>query len=49
MRIKSGRMEGLEGYVHRKPNGSTMLAIRVDMLGYALMDCPLALLEEVKE
>ena len=49
VRIKSGRMEGLEGYVYRKPNGSTTLALRVDMLGYAIMECPLALLEEVKE
>ena len=49
VRIKSGRMEGLEGYVHRKPNGSTMLALRINMLGYALMECPIALLEEVKE
>lgn len=49
VRIKSGRMEGLEGYVYRKPNGSTMLALCVNMLGYALMDCPIALLEEVKE
>ena len=49
VRIKSGRMEGLEGYVYRKPNGSTMLALRMNMLGYALMECPIALLEEVKE
>lgn len=49
VRIKSGRMDGLEGYVHRKPNGSTMLALRINMLGYALMECPIALLEEVKE
>ena len=29
VRIKSGRLEGMEGYVHRKPNGSTMLALCV--------------------
>lgn len=49
VRIKSGRLEGMEGYVHRKPNGSTMLALRMTMLGYALMEWSIALLEELKE
>ena len=49
VRIKSGRMAGLEGYIYRNPTGSTMLALRVNMLGYATMEFPIALLELVEE
>ena len=49
VRIKSGRLAGLEGNISREPNGTTMLAIRVDFLGYAKMECSTKILELVKE
>lgn len=49
VRIKTGRMAGLEGNIYRKPNGATTIALRVNMLGYAIMECPLELLELVEE
>lgn len=48
VRIKTGRMAGIEGNIYRKPNGATTIALRVDMLGYAIMECPLELLELVE-
>ena len=49
VRIKTGRLAGLEGNLYREPDGSTMLALRVDFLGYAKMECPLEILELVEE
>ncbi|MGN0222345.1 MAG: transcription termination/antitermination NusG family protein [Prevotella sp.] len=45
VRIKTGNLAGLEGNIYRDPNGSTMIALRVDFLGYAKMECPLDNLE----
>lgn len=49
VRITTGRLAGLEGNICQAPDGSTMLAIRVDFLGYAKMQCPSDILELVKE
>ena len=49
VRIKTGRLAGLEGNISKEPDGSTMLALRVDFLGYAKMQCPLDILELVKQ
>ena len=49
VRIKTGRLAGLEGNICKEPDGSTMLALRVDFLGYAKMQCPLDILELVKQ
>ena len=49
VRIKTGRLGGLEGYICRKPDGRTQIALRVDFLGYAKMECPIDNLELVKE
>lgn len=49
VRIKTGRLAGLEGNICKEPDGSTMLALRVDFLGYAKMQCPLDILELVLE
>lgn len=48
VRIKTGRLKGLEGNFYEDPSGSTMLAFRVNFLGYAKMNCPLDLLELVE-
>lgn len=49
VRVKSGSLAGLEGNLCREPDGSSTLAIRVNFLGYAKLDFPLALLELVEE
>ena len=49
VRIKTGRLAGLEGNICKKPDGTTMLALRVDFLGYAKMECSTKILELVKE
>lgn len=49
VRIKTGRLAGLEGNLYREPDGSTMLALRIDFLGYAKMECPVEILELVEE
>lgn len=49
VRIKTGRLAGLEGNLYKAPDGSNMLALRVDFLGYAKMQCPLDILELVKQ
>ena len=49
VRIKTGRLAGLEGNICKKPDGTTMLALRVDFLGYAKMECSAKSLELVKE
>ena len=49
VRIKTGRLAGLEANICKEPDGRTMLALRVDFLGYAKMECPIANLELVKE
>lgn len=46
VRVKSGRLAGLEGYLVKEPKGKTKLAIRIDMLGYASTEFPIELLEE---
>ena len=49
VRIKTGRLAGLEANICKEPGGRTMLALRVDFLGYAKMECPIDNLELVKE
>ena len=49
VRIKTGRLAGLEANICKEPAGRTMLALRVDFLGYAKMECPIDNLELVKE
>ena len=49
VRIKTGRLAGLEANICKEPDGRTMLALRVDFLGYAKMECPIDNLELVKE
>lgn len=49
VRIKTGSLSGLEGNIYRDPNGATMLAIRVDFLGYAKMQCSKDNLELIEE
>ena len=49
VRITKGRLAGLEGNISREPNGTTMLALGVDFLGYAKMECSTKILELVKE
>jgi len=47
VRVKSGRLAGIEGYLVRESKGKTKLAIRINMLGYATTEFPIELLEEV--
>lgn len=50
VRIKSGRLAGLEGHVFKAPDAkTTKLAFRIDFLGYATMECPIELMEVVKD
>ena len=49
VRVRSGRFSGLEGTLERDPDGSPMLALRIDFLGYAKMAMPVELLEKVEE
>ena len=47
VRVKSGRLAGMEGYIIQEPKGKSKLAIRINMLGYATTEFPIELLEEV--
>ena len=49
VRIKTGKLAGLEANICKEPGGRTLLALRVDFLGYAKMECPIANLELVKQ
>ena len=49
VRIKTGKLAGLEANICKEPNGRTMIALRVDFLGYAKTECPIDNLELVKE
>lgn len=49
VRVKTGRMAGLEGYILREPNGSVNLAIYIDYLGCAKMEFPIEDLDIVEE
>ena len=49
VRIKTGKLAGLEANIYKEPDGRTLLALRVDFLGYAKMECPIANLELVKQ
>lgn len=49
VRVKMGRLAGLEGCLIEEPNGATKLAIRVDFLGYAKVELPVEVLEEVRK
>ena len=48
VRIKTGSLEGLECNVYQESDGSTMLALHVDFLGYAKIKCPSDLLSLIK-
>ena len=45
VRVKSGRLAGMEGYLYREPNGSNMIAITINFLGSARTEYPIDLLE----
>lgn len=45
VRVKSGRLAGMEGYLYREPNGSNMIAITINFLGSARTEYPIELLE----
>lgn len=49
VRVKTGRMAGIEGYISRNPNGSVKLAIHIDHLGCAKMEFPIEDLDIVEE
>lgn len=49
VRVKTGRLAGMEGRLYREPNGSTMIAISVNFLGCARTECPIEMLELVEE
>ena len=49
VRIKTGKLAGLEANICKEPDGRTLLALRVDFLGYAKTECPIDNLELVKE
>ena len=49
VRIKTGKLAGLEANICKEPDGRTLLALRVDFLGYAKMECPIDNLELVKQ
>ena len=48
VRVKTGRMAGIEGYISREPNGSVKLAIYIDYLGCAKMEFPIEDLDIVE-
>ena len=45
VRVKSGRLAGMEGYLYREPHGSNMIAITINFLGSARTEYPIELLE----
>ena len=49
VRIKTGKLAGLEANICKEPDGRTLLALRVDFLGYAKMDCPIFNFDLVKQ
>lgn len=49
VRVKTGRLAGIEGYISREPHGSVKLAIYIDYLGCAKMEFPIEQLELVEE
>ncbi|MGN0256972.1 MAG: transcription termination/antitermination NusG family protein [Bacteroides sp.] len=49
VRVKTGLMAGIEGYISREPNGSVNLAINIDYLGCAKMEFPIEDLDIVEE
>ena len=49
VRIKTGKLAGLEANICKEPDGRTLLALRVDFLGYAKTECPIDNLELVKQ
>ena len=49
VRVKSGRLAGIEGQLYREPNGSTMIAIVINFLGCAKTEYPIELLDLVEE
>lgn len=49
VRVKTGCMAGIEGYISREPNGAVKLAIHIDYLGCAKMEFPIEDLDIVEE
>lgn len=49
VRVRSGRLKGIEGFVLREPKGKTKFTIRINVLGYASTELPMELLELVDE
>lgn len=49
VRVKTGRLAGMEGRLYREPNGSNSIAVVIDFLGCAKTEYPIELLELVEE
>ena len=49
VRVKGGRLWGLEGNVLHEPGNKTSIVLTIDFLGYAKTEVPLELLEIVEE
>ena len=49
VKVKSGRLAGVEGTLYREPKGKAMLAITVNFLGCAKTEYPIELLELVED
>ena len=49
VRVKTGRLAGMEGQLYREPNGSTMIAVAVNFLGCAKTEYPIEMLDLVEE
>lgn len=47
VRVNGGPLKGMEGYLLAEPSGGTSLAIRIDILGSAKVDMPIAQLERI--
>lgn len=49
VRVKGGRLKGLEGNILREPGGSTSLVLGIHILGYAKVEMPLDMLESIEK
>lgn len=49
VRVKGGKLTGLEGNVLREPDGKTSIVLSIDFLGCAKTEVPLEMLEIIKE
>ena len=49
VRVKTGRLAGMEGRLYREPNGSNSIAVVIDFLGCARTEYPIEMLDLVEE